>query len=244
MAEWFEEWFGEEYLELYPHRDDREAERAVALVRRTLPWCPGWRVLDVGCGAGRHARALAAAGARPVGLDLSRALLARARLTTGSPLVRADMRRIPVRAGAMDLTVNLFTSFGYFASDDEHRDVVAEMVATVRPGGWFVLDFLDADTVRTRLVPEERLELATGAMEITRAVSDDGGYVIKTIAIADGRTFVERVRLFTPQELEEMLVAAGLVVHHRFGDYDGGPLAVGAPRAILMGQPAGTGRRA
>ena len=26
--EWFEEWFGEEYLRLYPHRDDTEAERA------------------------------------------------------------------------------------------------------------------------------------------------------------------------------------------------------------------------
>jgi SAM-dependent methyltransferase len=241
VAEWFEEWFGEEYLELYPHRDDREAERAVALVRRTLPWAAGWRVLDVGCGAGRHARALAAAGARPVGLDLSRALLARARLTSPAPLVRADMRRIPVRAGAMDLTVNLFTSFGYFSSDEEHREVVAEMVGTVRPGGWFVLDFLDADTVRARLVPEERLELPAGAVDITRAVSDDGCYVIKTIAVADGRTFVERVRLFTPAELETMLAAAGLEVRHRFGDYDGGPLTAGAPRAILMGQPAAAG---
>ena len=78
MAEWFEEWFGEEYLQLYPNRDDADAERAVALIRRTLPWRSGWRTLDVGCGAGRHARALEAEGARPFGLDLSARLLRRA----------------------------------------------------------------------------------------------------------------------------------------------------------------------
>ena len=43
MTEWFEEWFGEDYLRLYPHRDDAEAERAIALIRRTLPFRPGWQ---------------------------------------------------------------------------------------------------------------------------------------------------------------------------------------------------------
>jgi cyclopropane fatty-acyl-phospholipid synthase-like methyltransferase len=74
MTEWFEEWFGEEYLQLYPHRDDAEAERALALIVGATGLAAGWRVLDVGCGAGRHARAFRAVGARCVGLDLSRAL--------------------------------------------------------------------------------------------------------------------------------------------------------------------------
>src|SRR2546427_5228783 len=34
MTEWFEQWFGEEYHALYPHRDDEDARRAVALIRR------------------------------------------------------------------------------------------------------------------------------------------------------------------------------------------------------------------
>jgi ubiquinone/menaquinone biosynthesis C-methylase UbiE len=77
-------------------------------------------VLDVGCGAGRHARAFRAAGARCVGLDLSRTLLRIARGVTDAPLVRADMRELPIRPGSMDLTVSLFTSFGYFERDEEH----------------------------------------------------------------------------------------------------------------------------
>src|SRR5918994_865089 len=111
MPEWFEEWFGEEYLQLYPHRDDAEAERAVTLFARVTGLVAGWRVLDVGCGGGRHARAFRAIGARCVGLDLSRTLLRVARGLTDAPLIRGDMRRMPIRPGSMDLTVSLFTSF-------------------------------------------------------------------------------------------------------------------------------------
>ena len=152
MPEWFEEWFGEEYLELYPHRDEAEAERAVGLIAKATGLAPGWRVLDVACGAGRHARAFRAAGARCVGLDLSLTLLRVARGVTDAPLVRGDMRYLPIRAGSMDLTVSLFTSFGYFEHDEEHAAALREMVTTVRPTGWFVIDFLNAAEVRRRLV--------------------------------------------------------------------------------------------
>jgi SAM-dependent methyltransferase len=234
MAEWFEEWFGEEYLQLYPHRDDADAERVVALIRRVVPWRPAWRVLDVGCGAGRHARALEADGGRPFGLDLSASLLRRARCVTSAPLIRADMRALPVRPRSMDLTVNLFTSFGYFDRDDEHAAALEEMTGTVRSGGWFVLDFLHAGTVRQGLVPAER-DLGQGAAA-SRRLSPDGRFVCKTIHLADGRRFEERVRLFEPKELETMLRVAGVAVRDRFGDYEGGPLATGAPRTILMGE--------
>jgi len=152
-------------------------------------------VLDVGCGAGRHARALAAAGARPVGLDLSGALLRRAR-AAGVPLVRADMRQLPIRPRSMDLVVNLFTSFGYFESDEDHARVLRGIADTLAGGGWFALDFLNADTVRDGLVPEEVQELGVGQVRITRALDDGGRRVVKTIQVPDGRRFVERVRLF------------------------------------------------
>ena len=236
MAEWFEEWFGEEYLQLYPHRDDADAERVVALLRRVLPWRPGWRALDVGCGAGRHARALEGADARPIGLDLSASLLRRARRVTRAPLIRADMRALPVRPRSMDLTVNLFTSFGYFDRDEQHAAVLREMAGTVRAGGWFVLDFLHAEAVRRGLVPGER-RFAEGATA-SRRLSPDGRFVCKTIYLDDGRRFEERVRLFEPAELEAMLHAAGVAVTRRFGDYDGGPLAPASPRALLMGEVA------
>jgi SAM-dependent methyltransferase len=237
MSEWFEEWFGEAYLRLYPHRDDAEAERAVALLVGITGLQPRWRVLDVACGAGRHTRAFRSAGARCVGVDLSAALLRVARTVTDAPLVRADMRALPIRPGSMDLTVNLFTSFGYFAQEAEHVTALREMVETVRPGGWFAIDFLNPATVRARLVPCERLALQGRDVEVTRSLSPDGHYVSKTI-FTEGRRYVERVRLFEPEEIEAMLGRTGITVHRRFGDYDASPMLPGSPRTILVGQTA------
>ena len=236
MTEWFEEWFGEEYLRLYPHRDDRDAERAVNLILRTVPFQPGWRVLDVACGAGRHARAFEAAGGRCTGLDLSLTLLRLARQVTKAPLVRADMRQLPIRLAAMDLTVNLFTSFGYFDQDSEHTAALNEMIATVRPGGWFVIDFLNPATVRRQLVPEETLEVSGSKVRVSRSVSPDGRYVCKSIHADHGREFRERVRLFEPDQMVDMLESAGVTVQYRFGDYDANALGGDSPRTILAGR--------
>ncbi len=238
MTEWFEEWFGEDYLALYPHRDQAEADELIALIGRSVGWSAGWRVLDVGCGAGRHARALESAGARCFGLDLSAALLRRARGLTTAPLIRADMRALPVRPASMNLTVNLFTSFGYFASDAEHTASIASMAATLRPRGWLALDFLNAKRTRDALVPDETSVIAGAPVAIRRAVTDGGRFVEKTIAIADGRAFRERVRLFEPDDLRMMFEAAGLRVVHMYGDYAGGAVGPGAPRVVLLGQRA------
>jgi SAM-dependent methyltransferase len=238
MAEWFEEWFGEEYLRLYPHRDDAEAERAVALIARATGLRADWRVLDVGCGAGRHARAFRAIGSRCIGLDLSLTLLRLAQRVTDAPLVRGDMRRLPIRPGSMDLAVSLFTSFGYFERDEEHAGALCEMVSTLRPAGWFVIDFLNAAEVRRRLVTSERVSVRGGEVEVARAVSADGRYVCKTIVTPGGRRFTERVRLFEQGQIATMLEAAGVDVQARYGDYDAAPLRPGSPRTILAGRVA------
>ncbi|MEO8200270.1 MAG: class I SAM-dependent methyltransferase [Gemmatimonadota bacterium] len=234
MAEWFEEWFGEEYLQLYPHRNEADAVRMVNLIQRFVSWVPGCRVLDVGCGAGRHASALKAAGARVTGLDLSLTLLRRAQREFHLPLVRADMRRLPIRDASMDLTVNLFTSFGYFSDDRQHQDALGDMIGTVRNDGWFVMDFLNAPSVRQHLVPEDSMQIGSEVVRMTRQLTDGGAYVVKTIEPPGRRRFVERVRLFDPSALEAMLDASGASVRHRFGDYDAGPLTVTSPRCILF----------
>jgi SAM-dependent methyltransferase len=236
VTEWFEEWFGEDYLRLYPHRDDADAGRAVALISRAVELRPGWRVLDVACGAGRHARAFSGLGALCFGLDLSATLLRLARQVTTAPLIRADMRYLPVRPGSMDLTVNLFTSFGYFERDAEHAAALQEMVSTVRIGGWFVIDFLNPAAVRRQLVPEETIQLSGQTVQVTRSVSPDGRYVCKSIRAPIGRHFMERVRLFEPEQISQMLESAGVKIRHRFGDYDAAPLEPGSPRTIMLGQ--------
>lgn len=66
-------------ISLYVHRDTAEAVTLVDRLIDRLQSAPGARVLDLGCGAGRHSRALAARGFDVTRLDLSAQSLARAR---------------------------------------------------------------------------------------------------------------------------------------------------------------------
>ena len=238
MTEWFERWFGEEYLRLYPHRDEADAERAVALVDRVAK-LDGARVLDLGCGPGRHAVRLAQRGATVFGLDLSMPLLTRARhgTTPLTSLVRGDMRHLPFCHGTFDLVVNLFTSFGYFADDREHAQVIRGVADALVPGGKLFMDFLNADSVRANLVPHEERKFGTQQVAIERRLSDDHRFVVKEMhMVDDGRRFLERVRLFSADDLAEMMGQAGLQVVQRFGSYAGDELGRDAPRAIIVAQ--------
>lgn len=237
MSEWFELWFGEEYLRAYAHRDDEDAERLVGLLDALGVAGSGHRVLDLACGPGRHAAALTRRGARVVGLDLSRALLVAAREAGAEQLVRADMRSLPFRSAAFDAVLNLFTSFGYFAEDAEHETVLREVARVLRPGGRFVLDFFNAPAVRAGLVARD--ERTTGATTLVqeRWLSPDGRFVNKRIQLGgDRRTFTERVRLYERTELEAMMAAHGLRTIRAAGDYGGGRHGPDSERLILVGE--------
>ncbi|MFL5546837.1 MAG: class I SAM-dependent methyltransferase, partial [Gemmatimonadales bacterium] len=113
-----------------------------------------------------------------------------------------------------------------------------EMISTLRPGGWFVIDFLNPASVRRQLVPQETLELDGHTVRVTRSVSPDGRYVCKRIQAPAGRQYLERVRLFEPDQISDMVESSGVRIRQRFGDYDAAPFTAGSPRSILMGQVA------
>jgi SAM-dependent methyltransferase len=234
-ADWFEEWFGEDYLRIYQHRDETEAENAVELIVKFLEGREIHSVLDLGCGAGRHSRILCERW-WTVGLDLSAALLRIARREMpDAPYVRADMRELPFAAASFDLVVNLFTSFGYFEDDRESERVLVCVGDTLREGGVLVIDFLNALQVRNDLVPyDERVENGI-TIEQTRSISPDDRFVEKTIRLRErGKEYIERVRLLTAGDLERMLNAAGFGVVARAGDYGGGVWSESSPRTILF----------
>ena len=127
MSDWFEE--ESFWSSLYPFMfSERRFEVAEDEVRGILDLTnlKGGEVLDLCCGPGRHAVALAKEGFRVTGVDLSPFLLEKAASDAQDErvdieLVREDMRHF-VRPGRFDLVINLFTSFGYF--DDKSDDMV------------------------------------------------------------------------------------------------------------------------
>lgn len=237
---WFRDWFGGEYLALYPHRDRAEARRAVELLRLTTGRGPGTRVLDLGCGAGRHLVEMERIGYRATGLDLSRAMLAAAReAVPEAGLVRADMRLLPFGESSFNVVTSYFTSFGYFDESSEDLQVLREVRRILATGGAFLLDFMNAHQVVANLKTEDRRTVSGVEVVQERRLVAGGSIVEKKIRVGAGggtgrREFVERVRLYRPAELDTLMETAGLSPGERFGGYDRAPFSRSSPRYIVV----------
>lgn len=120
---------------------------------RLEEWCgpfAGLRVVDLGCGGGLFAEAIAARGARVIGIDRGPRSLAAARQKPGGArahYVQADLCRTPLRSQSADLVL--------LADVVEHVDDVAAAVAEaarlLRPGGRLFVNTLNR-TLRARLL--------------------------------------------------------------------------------------------
>jgi SAM-dependent methyltransferase len=236
---WFASWFdSSHYHSLYAHRSDREAAAFVDALLCTLRPPAGARALDLGCGAGRHARRLAERSLRVTGLDLSARSIARARQfqQPGLTFRRHDMRA-PFGTRKFDYVFNLFTSFGYFESDAEHFRVVDNIARALTPGGTVVVDYLNVRNAETRLVREEVMTTEAAAYRLTRWT--DARHFYKRVQIEEPngtrQEFVERVARLRLADFHGMFSRAGLRLRHVFGDYALSPFDdATSPRLILV----------
>jgi SAM-dependent methyltransferase len=236
VAAWYKEWFGEDYLQLYAHRDAGEARRHVDFVeRRLLEAAPPRAVLDLACGAGRHLRELRRRGHRALGTDLSLTLLAQGH---DLPRVAADMRELPFVDGTFDWVLNFFTSFGYFENERENMQVLEEIVRVLRPGGRCLIDLFNRDQVLATLEPREELLRNGQRVEIERWYDAATQRINKRIRLqrpgAPSRTYLESVRAYTHEEVVRGFERAGLEITATYGGFEGEPTGGDSERLILV----------
>jgi SAM-dependent methyltransferase len=231
---WYQEWFGEEYLELYSHRDAGEARTQVGFFCDQFGPIDGC-ILDLACGTGRHIQELQCSGYRVIGCDLSFTLL-RSEIGENGPmtLARADMRSLPFRSGSFAALVNFFTSFGYFATERENLQVVREMSRVLRPGAVFLFDYLNVHRELDQLVKRETQDTPLGHVHIDRWFDASDRSFNKRIAIG-GKRYLERVRGYDLDEIAVMFISHGLTIRSAFGDFDGSPFTPRSPRLIIAG---------
>jgi SAM-dependent methyltransferase len=237
---WYEAWFDrDEYKVVYGHRNEDEATRLLNLIERTATPRPGSRILDMGCGRGRHALQLAGRGFSVTGVDLSPRSIETARELRDSRGLSVDFQvgdmRDQVCDGCFDIVVNLFTAFGYFEDEHEHVRALAAMSGSLTVNGWMIQDFMNAENVQRSLVAEDHR--TSGDFEIVQRRSIANGRINKTIQLTGpqgAHTFNESVRLLRLEELDRMYRSVGLLMTHVFGDYDGGPLTPESPRLLMF----------
>jgi len=244
-SEWFASWFDSvHYHKLYGYRDDTEAACFLdELIARLRPGRQA-RVLDLGCGAGRHSKYLASKNLRVIGMDLAAGSIREAKKSEqpGLRFLQHDMR-VPFGRGAFDYVFNFFTSFGYFEQPDEHLNVVRNMAASLRQGGRLVLDYLNVRHAEARLTSEEVKEIDGVIYRLTRWT--DARSFFKRIVVEDGGKpleYVERVARFTLQDFERMFALHDLSIEEVHGDYRLSPYnPLTSPRMILVAMKRGTG---
>lgn len=149
---WWDGYFDESFIDLYrgfltPERTRREVQG----IREMLSLQADAEVLDLACGWGRHSVALAREGFRVTGVDWSETLLTSARRRADKAgveveWVRGDMREIAWE-GRFHAVLSLFSSLGYFLSDEEDLRVLRAARQALRPGGHFLLETMHRDHI-------------------------------------------------------------------------------------------------
>ena len=249
MAEWFTTFFDGLVNDFWDAAMPAEATAAeVAYLRRTLALDEGAAVLDVPCGRGRHALALARSGLRVTGVDLSVDAVEELRRRAAASGVEVDARIGDMRdldVGPFDAAYSFGNSVGYFDPAGIERFLVG-VARAVRPGGRFVLD---THMVAEALLPQLEEESTYTAGGIT--MSDSNRYDARESRLDTTVTFrrdgevVSRemsVWVLTAGELVRLMTGAGFEVEALHGDLDGGPFELGSSRLLVVaGRPLRSG---
>lgn len=244
--EWFERDFDHPaYFEIY---EDKEAEADLEGpgLAGLLGLPRGSLVLDLPCGWGRLRPALAAAGWRVFGGDLSPMNLERHRRQFPGPTARLDLRRLPFRDQCADGVLCAYTSWGYFASAEENQHQLREFARVLKPGGVLLLDLAGREhCFRNLALVQDRWYDVDGRYRERVRPSPDGRR-IRTERICRGTRFRHDIWLPTDAEARAALAAAGLSLDRAFGDLTGGPWSPDAERWIYRAvrlSAAPSGRR-
>ena len=237
---WYKDWFNSPfYHKLYFEHDEKEAESFIHKLISFLQPQPGSIMLDVACGRGRHSKMMANMGFDVTGIDLSFDSIHFAKQFEKENLhfYQHDMR-LPFWINYFHVAFNLFTSFGYFATRREHDDAMRTIGASLKPGGVFVIDYLNVHYAEDHLVHNEIKNINGTSYEIHRW--DDEKFFYKKIKVTDSslteaEEYTEKVSKFSFGDFTEMMAYQRMQVVEVFGNYDLDPYDVRkTPRMIII----------
>jgi SAM-dependent methyltransferase len=190
----------------------------------------GQRVLDVGCGTGRHAHELARRGVEVHGVDISERFIeiAATAAPDGATFERGDARTLGFRS-EFDAVICLCQgAFGMMAADGEDAAVVAGMAAALRPGGRLALSAFNA-YFAVKYHDDADFDAATGVSHERTEIRSESGEP-KVVDLWTG--------CYTPRELQLLLRANGFAVESissvEPGSYGSAPATIESPEYLVV----------
>jgi len=223
---WWETYFGsDDWLLLEGEPDPDLVDRTADFIGAVAGLNLGARVLDVGCGAGHYAAALAGHGYAVTGIDASDVMVDRCRrlaaTTTGLVVRKMDYRTMAF-SEEFDAAICWGNTLGYTTRADD-AETIRRMAAAVVPGGTILIQLHNAGWYRDHAIGRTWWE------EPTAYVLSDVGYdetdrrlLTRDVVVpTDGtppREYAMSLLQYEPAEIADLLAASGLTQVTLYGD--------------------------
>jgi histidinol-phosphate/aromatic aminotransferase/cobyric acid decarboxylase-like protein/SAM-dependent methyltransferase len=239
---WYLRYFTPDYWQFtrYEYTAERTAAEVDYLTAALAAFAPGRRVLDLGCGTGRHAVELARRGYAVTGLDASAPALAMAAAAAATAGVEVVLHQADLLAAAswpastVDAVV-FVQGFGW-GSDAEQLRLLRRARRLLAPGGLLVLDHSNASAILANFQAEAEFAADGVAYEMSRSYDPVTGRNLGEMRVRypDGRVAVlpHDIRLYQPPEVRQMLLAAGFRVLRVDADFAAGLPVTPAARYV------------
>lgn len=243
--EWWKTAFGTEYFEIFETLFPEPTEMEVKFLMRFLP--PGGRVLDLGCGAGRHSLAISKAGFSVTGIDRSREALELARtkakeMKVAPTFIEDDMRTFNLEQ-VFDLVLLVGNVFGY-GTDAEQSEILLHAASHMKKEGTLILALHNSlrtlGSLKDHGSREQTICIRDQDYQVKEEYRFDPLQLIKTSTwsvASDGSEVYRhdaRVRFYVFPELKAVVEKAGMCIEQTFGSYKGEPFSASSPYLILI----------
>ncbi len=206
-------WMIDQYVAIYLSKREELIKRStpeVDFIERVLKLRPGSKILDLGCGEGRHSIELARRGYIVKGVDISPVLIdaakdRAARLGVPVEFEVADIREYAVDE-EYDAILLMFVVLGDSGNEDDDFQILRNSFKSLRKGGKVLASFLNASRQLVRRNQKFNIETST----ITWSADIDIGKIKHHLT--------QPVRLYFPSEAKMLMKCCGFEVLSLFGD--------------------------
>ncbi|MGB9749530.1 MAG: class I SAM-dependent methyltransferase [Caldisericia bacterium] len=242
MKDWFLNWFDENYLKYNLITQSKDlTKKQVDFIIDVLSLKEKDRILDLGCGIGRHLIEFGKKGIKGVGIDFNKKFINIAKKNKQKnkyiKFINMDIRKINF-VDEFDAAISIWTSFGYF-KDEENIDLLKKINRSLKKGGKLLIDIENINYLINNL-PKERWENNMGVYILERNKLNIKSSRVKTIRILIKNNkkyeYIRDYRIYTLVEIKNYLENSGFKLTTFYGGYEKEELNLFSKRLIMISE--------
>lgn len=254
--EWWQKIFSHDYIKTYiDTTPEKITNKQVSFLIDKLKPVSKKKILDLGCGYGRHTLKMAKLGCSITGLDYSKVFLDIAKKQAKAEGIKAnfvlgDMKKLTFK-NKFDAVICMFTSFGYFYEQTDHEAVIQGVAKALKTKGVFLLDLNNpayrlAEIIKNSepgrkkeiLISKKIFKLSNGLkVAMTQEfnlITMRWKLIRKWKEAGKQKEYFSDIYLFTFPEIKYLLERNGFKVEKTWGNFDSSPFNLQSRRLIIL----------